>query len=303
MRGTWLGLLLTLAAPAAFGQTAHSLDQVPGLLKTPESKQVFREQIEGQPAPDRLGVHLPDGLSAKQITALLLPPGISAKLNVVGAKPLPGEADQYVAIVCVGGDIPTSKDDPTCTRSPNEDDIPPVQAYVGVIEAKPGTAPRLVATPLLVDGMVNWHDTDLPAAPEALDDAKGDKIGPDGFDGFDLAPYRIAPDRRAFGLRGAWADSYSGGGAEYSALYLFAVIDGAVHQVLAAPMSAYEDIAGDWHKDGTRDHDITDAANLLIVTAHATGGYFDLLLKSRTGHASRTYRWSAASAAYRQVGK
>ncbi|HTC08825.1 MAG TPA: hypothetical protein VK726_08610 [Acetobacteraceae bacterium] len=97
----------------------------------------------------------------------------------------------------------------------------------------------LIATSPRVDDLANWRDTDLPAAPQALDDAKGDSVAPDGFDGFDLAPYQIAPGQRAFGLRGKWSEACSGGGAEYSALYLLAVVDGAVEQILAVPMSAH----------------------------------------------------------------
>lgn len=83
------------------------------------------------------------------------------------------------------------------------------------------------------------------------------------------------------------------------ALYLFAVADGALKMVLAVPMSSYTDIAGDWHKDGTRKHDITQSANILIVSKHSTNGHFDLRLKSRTGHWQRHYQWSPATAAYR----
>lgn len=302
MRGLLIVALLAAGGGTAWAQTVHSLDQVPGVLKTPESQQVFREQMEGQPAPDRLGVHLPAGLTARQIAALLLPAGSTATLNTVGAKPLPGEPGRYAAIVCVGGDIPSKPDDTPCNRYPGEDNIAPVRAYLGVIDAKPGAAPRLLAKSPLIDGMVDWRHTDLPAAPSALDDAKGDAIAPDGFDGFDLAPYYIAPGQRAFGLRGTWMESYSGGGANYSALYLFAVVDGALKQVLAVPMSSYQDIAGDWHKDGTRDHQITDADNVLVVTTHRTDGYFDLLVKGRTGKGRQTYRWSAADAAYRRIG-
>jgi len=297
-----IGLLAAIGAPAAIAQTAHSLDQVPALLKTPEARNFYAQQMAGAPAPDKLGVHLPTGLSAQQITALLPPPA-GAKLNVVGAKPLPGQADRYVALVCTGGSIPTGPDDTPCTRVLGDDAASPLQVMLGVIEMKPGAAPTLAAKSLRVDGKVNWKDTALPAAPQALDDAADGTITPDGYDGFDLAPYKIATDQTAFGLRGVWTESYSGGGANYSALYLFGVIDGAVKQILAVPMSAFQDIAGDWHKDGTRDHQITDAANLLVVTSHSTAGHFDLLLKSRTGNRQRTYRWSAATATYQPAGK
>jgi len=48
-------LLLALGAQPAWAQTAQSLGQVPGLLKTPESRQVFARQMEGKPAHDPLG--------------------------------------------------------------------------------------------------------------------------------------------------------------------------------------------------------------------------------------------------------
>ena len=37
---------------------------------------------------------------------------------------------------------------------------------------------------------------------------------------------------------------------------LILYVDGAVKQILAVPMSAFKDVAGDWNKDGTRDHQI-----------------------------------------------
>ena len=69
----------------------------------------------------------------------------------------------------------------------------------------------------------------------------------------------------------------------------------------AVSMSSYKDVTGDRHKDGTRSDEITQGANVLIVTKHSTDGHFDLLLKNRTGHWHRMYRWSTASASYRPV--
>jgi hypothetical protein len=294
---------LAFQVPAAWAQTAHSLDQVPQLLKSPEAKGVYAQQMEGKPPPDNLGITLPAGLAAKDITALLLPARDTDKLNAVAAKPWPGQPDRYVALVCTGGDIPTGPDDPPCSQSQGDDSKPPLRVFLGVIEAKAGAQPRLAAKPLAVTGMVNWRDTTLPSAPDALDDAKGDEISPDAYSGFDLAPYRIAADQPAFGLRGTWSVMYSGGGGDWSALYLFAVVDGAGRQVLAVPMSVLKDVAGDWHKDQTRDHQITDESNILIVTQHSADGHFDLLLKSRTGHQQRLYQWSASAEAYKPAGK
>jgi hypothetical protein len=151
-------------------------------------------------APDALGVHLPPALSAQGTATLLVPAGRKTPLNTVGAQPLPGQPGVYVAIVCTGGDVPTGPDDRKRARAGGAKSA--LQVYLDVVEAKEGAAPHLIPKPATVDGMVNWRDTGLPSAPDALDEAKGDTIRPNSFDGFDLAPYRISPDQRAFGIRG-----------------------------------------------------------------------------------------------------
>jgi hypothetical protein len=296
-----LGLSSALPSTCLGAEAAKSLDQVPARLKTPEGKKVFEEQIEGKTPPDALGLHLPQGLTAKDIAALVLPPANKTPLNAVGAKPLPDQPDLYAAVVCTGGDVPTQATDAQCSEFSGSAKVH-LQAYLGLLEMKPGAAPKLAAKPVAVNGLMDWSDTDLPDAPDAAQGADGG-IAPSAYESLDLAPYRIAPDQRAFGLRGTWSDGYAGGFGSYNALYLFAVVDGALKQVLAVPMSSYRSIAGDWNKDGTRNHETTEGANVLIVTKQVTEGHFDLLLKSRTGKKQRLYQWSATVNAYQPAKK
>ena len=290
-------LLLALGNPAA-AQTVHSLDQVPAVLKTPEAKAAFAQQIQGQASPDGLGARLPAALSAAQITGLLVPPGDRTPASIVGARPLPGQPGVYVAIVCTGGNRPGPSDDKTCDQADFGASRSGMHVYVGLIQAPAGAPPHLIAKAAELDGKVNWQDTLLGDAPDALEDAKDGLLVPDDITRFDLAPYVIAPGQRAFGLLGTWNVGYAGGGAQFGALYLFAVVDGSVSQILATPMSFSKNIAGDWHKDGTRDHDVTEGANVLVVTRRMTNGHFDLLQKSRTEKASRVFKWSAIARRY-----
>ena len=62
-------------------------------------------------------------------------------------------------------------------------------------------------------------------------------------------------------------------------------------------MSALSDSAGDWHKDGTRDHHIIDDANVLVVAKTMTNEHYDLQVRSTTGK-DRLYRWSREVAVY-----
>ncbi|MGH6988656.1 MAG: PDZ domain-containing protein [Stellaceae bacterium] len=268
---------LAFIAPAivapAWAKTVHSLGQVPGQLTSPEAKSYWAQQMVGKKGPDGLGVRLPSALTAPAIIDLLRPAGDHAKPTLVGAKPWPeGGKDRYAAIVCTGG-AAFDPDDPVCAEG--DANAPPLKLYLGVIAARPGTAPHLIARLGPVAGKVDWDLTDMPA-PDDLGDGT-----PQRFERFDLARYRIAPGEAAFGLRVGWMYGYSGGGSNYSALLLFAIERGVLHQMLAAPMSVYRNIAGDWHADGTRDHDITDESNLLIVSRNRTAGHFDLIAKAR----------------------
>ncbi len=289
---------LCLAAPAMSAEV-HSLDQVPSQIKTPEGKAVFQQRMEGTPAPDALGVKLPANLPAKTITDLLVPRSDSDTANLIGAKPWPARPDSFVAIVCTGGSEPMGYD-PKCAEPQDYDKKQqPLRVYLGVIEVKDGAPARLVAKSDPVDVAVSWSKSGLPAQPMAADDAHGAPIKPEGFDRFDLAAYRLTPATLAFGLRGAWSESYSGGGASFGSLHLFALDGDKLSPVLSAPMYAYSDVAGDWHKDQTRDHTVKDSANVLLVSPHLTDGHFDLTIKNRSGHWQRVYRWSTTASAYR----
>lgn len=300
-----LSCVLPAAALPAAAQTARSLDQVPGNLATPEAKRVFETQMQGKPEPDGLGLRLPEGLQAADLVRLLVPASDTSALNAVGARALPGQADAFVVLVCTGGDIPVRATDTRCERTPG--DRQALRVHLGLVEAKAGAAPRLLAAPLEIDGRIDWREAGLPSAPDALDESEDGFIQPDKFERFDLAPYLLAPGLRAFGLRGAWFDGYAGGMAMHGALYLFAPIEGALRQVWAAPMSAYKDLAGDWNKDGTRQHHITEGAKVLSVAATRTDGHADLVLTRRGGKGAQsrpqTFRWSAAEKVYRPAGK
>ncbi len=225
-----------------------------------------------------LGVPPPPALPAARIAALLVPATDSAPRRLVGARPWPGHPGQFVAIVCTGGAAPYSDtpDAPRCAQ-PESKNEPKLHVYLGVIAAGPGTAPRLIAGGGPIRTAVDWGLSDLPA-PEAAQDAGG-PVAPAEIGRFDLAAYRIAPGQTAFGLRVVWRDMYSGGGGRFSALCLYAIEGGELRRVLAVPMHAEQLIAGDWNKNGTRNHQDTDAANLLVVARTRTAGHFDLIVR------------------------
>ncbi|KVC24739.1 hypothetical protein WS55_01795 [Burkholderia pseudomultivorans] len=78
-------------------------------------------------------------------------------------------------------------------------------------------------------------------------------------------------------------------------------VDGkTLRVVFAEPMAFDKMLAGAWHKDGTRNHDESSAANALTVLPSTTDGYHDLQLREKAGGKwRRTFKWSAAEQRYR----
>lgn len=112
------------------------------------------------------------------------------------------------------------------------------------------------------------------------------------FDRFDLAAYQVTESETAAGLRTLKNTAYAGGGAdEY--LVLFRIKDGAVVPILSTLMKSTALIAGEWHKDGSREHhDVGDEKGAFIrVLKVKTSDFFDLEKYVSSGkHA--TFHWN-----------
>lgn len=249
--------------------------------------------------PNALGTTLPAGLTRNAVLRLVAPEVDPTMVTLVGAKPWPHLANGYVAVVCAAHDAadrPQAGTPPACVANPD--------VYLGVLRMPPGGEPRLVApTP---KGFVLTSDWSPPkGAPILLPSvtpADPDNWAADRSDAslaaFDLAPYRIAPDTYAFGLRSDQAELYSGGLGTFQTLHLFWIDGNTLRRVLAQPIDA-DGIYSDWNKDGTRQHVESEAKLTLVVLPHMTAGHYDLRVTEigKKGSTS-VLRWDAAQRAY-----
>lgn len=293
-----------LAAQAA--GTAHSLDQVPGKFSSPEARAAYARDMSGAPDQDGFGVHLPPGFTKEALVAQLAPGQPLGRIVLVGAKPWPQRPGAFVAIVCAAPTDGLAREAlqfraPTdCEgyeRHPDADETKE-RVWLGVFERGPDGAPRLVArTEQPLDQGIDWSQTNIES-PDSFRKTDDFAIRPERWLRFDLAPYGLRAGDAAFGVRAGWSIGYSGGGASFEALYLFRIDGKTLRIAFAQPMMFYQDIAGDWHRDGTRDHDISEASNTLNVLPTSTEGFHDLQLRQRGGKWHQTFRWSAADGEY-----
>ncbi|MFM0322290.1 hypothetical protein [Caballeronia glebae] len=275
-------------------------------MRTTDAQKMFDHSMSNAPKPDGFGTKLPAGFTTAFLVKQLAPGRDARSVVLSGAKPWPLRPNSYVAMVCLA-DSPelaasALKYASASCNSFRSGDADPRHVWFGVFESAEGGAPRLVArTEAPVATPTDWSHTNIdpPVEVDASNAGDASEALPSSWSRFDLAAYEIRAGEPAFGVRAGWSEGYAGGGADFEALYLF-VIDGqALRVVFAEPMAFDKMIAGEWHKDGTRSHDVSDAANALTVLPSMTGGYHDLQLREKAGGKwRRTFKWSAAQQRY-----
>jgi hypothetical protein len=99
---------------------------------------------------------------------------------------------------------------------------------------------------------------------------------------FDFVPYNLGFLGRAFGLRTNVGGCGAGGSlCSNQYLKLFVIQDGELTEVFNEAISYFGDIAGDWHKNGTRDHSIEEINGFIKVVNSDSSNLPDLLLEAK----------------------
>lgn len=297
-------LLLTIS-PAHADGVAHSLAHARAALDTKEARTAYDRSMGNTPEPDGFGTHLPAGIDKRFLIDQLASGQDPARAVLVGAKPWPQRAGAYVAIVCLAPSAEAAQrrvrfhDNDRCVGNDSRGDADgsPDEVWLGVFQRGVDGVVRLVARiehPL--DQATDWSDTPLDRPDEMPADTSD--LLPEDWRRFDLAPYLLRANDYAIGVRAGWSIGYSGGGADFEALYLFRIDGAKLKPVFARPMMFFRDIAGDWHRDGTRDHEMTDGSVTLSVLGTSTDGFRDWQLRQRGTSWRQTFYWSADDGVY-----
>jgi hypothetical protein len=101
--------------------------------------------------------------------------------------------------------------------------------------------------------------------------------------GFDFAAYKIRSKEYAFGVNIKRTRMYAGGMATLDQVAFFRLQNREFTELLRTPIAYEADLAGEWQEDGTRDRYGSAGNAILIVSKHATKGYFDWILKADNG--------------------
>lgn len=285
MRAWWWLLCVSIGVQA---QTVSSLSEVPAVIQTSEGQAFYAEQMGGVARAAPYG-EWPEAWGASARSAFLswlAPKESEATLVTLGAKRWQRDG-LFVGAACFAPDQRHANEakkmgETTCGTAYVGGESVPNRFYIGVFEMIEGVIKPLAR----LDG---------PAAV-AHEGPEGEVRRPDAYNKLDLAPYRISADEVAIGVRAGLQVGYSGGGAYAEYLELYRVQGGALVNVFNGLVYEFSDIAGEWHADGTRAHDIDEAQWRVVMLPTQTQGFFDLQL--RKGRERVTYVWSVQQSRY-----
>ncbi|EMR6453512.1 hypothetical protein WJU90_000939 [Citrobacter freundii] len=286
-------LVLLASLSPAFATTVQNLDAVPGAIQHTESKQIFAEQMAGATPAKGFG-ELPQGLSENQWIGWVAPNENPNNLILTGAKAW-GKDGKYIGVACFAdnqADAGQAKKyaDNTCPENYNNGRAN--KLYLGVFSWQNQQLQPIARSEKPLNQISAWNK----AAEKESDDESVRPLA--YYTKLDLAPYRIAPDTLAFGVRGGYSDAYSGGGAFYEVLELYTIKDSKIINVFSDLVYYYSDIAGDWNKDGTRQHDISESKYILKLRSAKTQGFYDLEVVNLQDKSSQIFHWSESLQQY-----
>lgn len=286
-------LVLLASLSPAFATTVQNLDAVPGVIQHTEGKQIFAEQMAGATPAKGFG-ELPQGLSENQWIGWVAPNENPNNLILTGAKAW-GKEGKYIGIACFAdnqADAGQAKKyaDNTCPENYNNGRAN--KLYLGVFSWQNQQLQPIARSEKPLNQISAWNK----AAEKESDDESVRPLA--YYTKLDLAPYRIAPDTLAFGVRGGYSDAYSGGGAFYEVLELYTIKDSKIINVFSDLVYYYSDIAGDWNKDGTRQHDISESKYILKLRSAKTQRFYDLEVVNLQDKSSQIFHWSESLQQY-----
>ena len=270
-----MGLFIGIAT--ADSVTIKSLDKIDSVVKYSEGKALLDNQLHGKKSKSSFGTELPSWITSEALSKLVAPNESISCNTLLGLKSWRKKENTYVAIGCYADGKIDEKYKPYCGSYDKNNFV-----YLSVLEHKNSTT-KLLSSIANIKIQTSWKNSQLQSG---IEDFRED---PQQYIKFDFAPYKVTKNSYAFGLRIGWGENYSGGGADFEALVLVVQEGKKLVVVFSEPMYAFSDIAGEWHEDGTREHDIDEEKNIVIVQKKMTNGYYNLKVKSLDSKFSKIF--------------
>lgn len=297
--------LLSLNLPAS-AKVVHSLDQIPTQIHNEDGKAIFAQEMNGDALPDGFGSGFwstGTTLKPSDIIKIIAPQDINDKWSLVGMKAWPGQKDRYIVVACSTKSTRGNNEQPnSCSYTEN----PKNKIIVAVLDYDGSGLPKLAAKPYIAtiasdeDGNVENIKEDTLTKSAFYLKNNNDEVVVGDLQRLDFAHYQLNSRILAFGIRFGAEVGYSGGNASNQSMTLFAIIEGKVCPILKVNTYHFANIAGEWHEDGTRDHDISEEEYVLSILPHQTNGFSDIKQTQKGVHNNKgkIYHWNSQKLSY-----
>ncbi len=276
---------MVLFSELIIAKTVPHLGKVKNNITAPEGQAFYAEQMSGIPRKSPFG-ELPEHVNLELFSQWLAPHEDIKLLTASGAKKW-GNDGLYVGVACFAWDMKSAQDaragkETTCGSSYIDSAWPLNKLYVGVFRVHE-------------QGFIPVAKTSAYIQLTGFDQNENER-SPDSYNKLDLAPYRIADDKMAFGLRAGFQVGYAGGGAYTEYLQLFMIQADQVVNILNEPVYEFADLAGNWNKDGTREHHLSESKSTIHMLKSKTNGFYDIQI--RTGRHRTKFIWASKAGRY-----
>jgi hypothetical protein len=283
-------LIALIPVHAADSHKASNLTQSQKLIHEKQGKREWQQQMSGK-TDDLSNQKLPVGVNRDELSVLLFgktPAELkkSSEIKFLGAHQFPGRDGLFIGAGSISKKL----------RDSHYSEI-----QLCVFKLVPSQKPVLVAK--TSRPLISSRDTMNPL-DEAAAKAASDTLDFEDLQAFDLATFQISPTQFAFGLRTGLHEGYAGGIGLLEYLHLFVADGTKIKPVFGSLVYDFQNLAGDWHKDGTRERFVYEDKYVLSISKQLHVGHYDLQLRQvKGGKQSCRYAWDKESDAYLPVDK
>lgn len=279
----------------------HSLDELPKIFENKYELTNLLKELSGIRKFDDLETNLSLGLTSKDIVRLIAPHEDAELAIAVSAKAFPNRLNTYIVVACFARtkseyDHVIAATQRSCRKKAYLPYVRDDVVYLGLVEYDPiKSEPKLIATSL--ENQMDW-DFYNNGQFISFDRLNINRLPSGEYENLDFSPFQVSDTKTAFGLRLKRSEVYSGGYGYFEDLALFIVDKNRIINIFSEPMYFNKNLAGEWNKDGTRQHYLYEDENVLVVLPSQTDGYHDLQIKSLHSDWQRVIAWDASHKHY-----
>ncbi len=285
-------LVILYYAPLVFAEQSSNLSDAANPYKAPEGRNAFARQMEGS-KNKALELHLASGIDKDELSKLVFGQTLAEVKRSSANKSAANDSDFQGLVM---------------HQWPGREGVYIGVGGIGNMTLEPfSNHAKIYACAFKMLSPHSFHTIASlkPASQFDCDSKDADTMdgGLDELVGVDFATFKINPSDYAIGLRLGHNEGYAGGIGYQENLVLLMQRGDTLIPVFNHLVYQMQYLAGDWNKDGTRQHDAEENGRFVVsIENHSTNGFYPIVLKQIIGGKSQLrYTWNSKQMKYDRI--